>query len=119
MCTRNANTFTAELGNLSKGYLFTCMMYVCTANKGFVILKNIFFPRVATVDIVLWHDTKIAIASYGQYSAHGVATGTIEFATRDGKIAWMLSDKCHMQQKGIVPSQRSLSCELQYKLSVL
>ena len=28
------------------------------------------------------------IASYGQYSAHGVATGTIEFATRAGKISW-------------------------------
>jgi len=58
------------------------------------------------------------IAGYGQYSAHGVATGTIEFATRAGKIAWT-SDRCYMQQKGIVPSQRSLLCELQYKLSVL
>jgi len=59
------------------------------------------------------------IASYGQYSAHGVATGTIEFATKAAwKIAWT-SDRCYMQQKGIVPSQRSLSCELQYKLSVL
>ena len=56
------------------------------------------------------------IASYEQYSAHGVATGTTEFVTRAGKIAWT-SDKCYMQQKGIVPSQRSLSCELQYKLS--
>jgi len=58
------------------------------------------------------------IASYGQYSAHGVVTGTMEFATKAGKIAWT-SDSCYMQQKGIVPSQRSLSCELQYKLSVL
>jgi len=39
------------------------------------------------------------IASYGQYSAHGVATGTIEFATAAGKISWT-SDKCYMQQKG-------------------
>jgi len=42
-----------------------------------------------------------------------VATGTIEFAAKAGKIAWT-SDKCCMQQKSIVPSQRSLSCELQY-----
>jgi len=46
-------------------------------------------------------------ASYGQYSAHGVATGTIKFATRTGKIAWT-SNRCYMQQKGIVPSQRSV-----------
>ena len=51
------------------------------------------------------------IASYGQYSAHGVATGTIEFATRAGKITWT-SDKCYMQQKGIVPSQRSFYCSV-------
>jgi len=64
--------------------------------------------------MVLWEDTRIVPrASYGQYSEHGVATGTIEFATRAGKIAWT-SDKCCVQQKGIVPSQRSLSCELQY-----
>jgi len=53
------------------------------------------------------------MTSYGQYSEHGVigvATGTIEFATRAGKIAWT-ADKCYMQQKGIVPPQRSLSCE--------
>jgi len=39
--------------------------------------------------MVLWEDTRIVlvITSYGQYSAHGVATGTIEFATRAGKIA--------------------------------
>jgi len=43
------------------------------------------------------------IASYEQYSVHGVATGTIELATRAGKIAWT-SDKCYMQQKGLVPS---------------
>ena len=53
------------------------------------------------------------ITSYGQYSEHGVATGTIKFATRAGKIAWT-ADKCYMQQKCIVSSQRSLSCELQY-----
>jgi len=28
------------------------------------------------------------------------------------------SDRCYMQQKGIVPLQRSLSCELQYKLYI-
>jgi len=38
---------------------------------------------------------------------------TIDFAAKAGKIAWT-SDECCMQQKGIVPSQRSLSCELQY-----
>ena len=42
------------------------------------------------------------ITSYGQYSANGVATGTIEFATKAGKIAWT-SDKGCMQQNGIVP----------------
>jgi len=31
-------------------------------------------------------------ASYGQYSAHGVATGTTEFAARAGKIV-ITSDK--------------------------
>jgi len=51
-------------------------------------------------------------------NTHGVVTRTIEFATRARKISWT-SDKCYMQQKGFVPSQRSLSCELQYKLSVL
>jgi len=34
------------------------------------------------------------IASYGQYSAHGVATGTIDFATKAGKFAWT-SDRCY------------------------
>ena len=72
----------------------------------------IFFTRVATVDMVLWEDTRIVPRdiqlSYGQNSVHGVATETIEFATRAGKIAWT-SDKCYIQQKGIVPSQRSLS----------
>jgi len=33
-----------------------------------------------------------------------VATGTIEFVAKAGKIGWT-SDKCCMQQKGIVPSQ--------------
>ena len=42
------------------------------------------------------------ITSYGQYSEHGVATGTIEFATRAGKIAWT-ADKCYMQQKALFP----------------
>jgi len=58
--------------------------------------------------MVLWEDTRIV-----PRDEHGVATGTIEFATRAGKIAWT-ADKCCVQQKGIVPSQRSLSCELQY-----
>ena len=38
------------------------------------------------------------IASYGQYSAHGVATATIEFATRAGKIV-KTSDKCYVYSK--------------------
>jgi len=53
------------------------------------------------------------ITTYGQYSAHGVAIGTIKSATKAGKIAWT-SDKWCMQQKGIVPSQKSLSWELHY-----
>jgi len=28
------------------------------------------------------------IASYGQYSAHGIATGTTEYATRAGSLLW-------------------------------
>ena len=83
--------------------------------KGFVILTIIFSPEL---QLLTWFYGKIleqslVITSYGQYSEHGVATGTIEFATRAGKIAWT-ADKCYMQQKGIIPSQRSLSCELQY-----
>jgi len=42
------------------------------------------------------------ITSYGQYSARGVTTGTIEFATTAGKFAWT-SDKCCMQQRALFP----------------
>ena len=77
----------------------------------------IFFTRVATVAVVLWEDTIIVPHDDQLWAIQStwsiVATGTIEFATKAGKIAWTL-DKCCMQQKGIVPSQRSLSCELQY-----
>ena len=46
-------------------------------------LAIIFFSRVATVCMVLWNDTLVhVITRYGQYGAHGVATGIIEFATR-------------------------------------
>jgi len=51
------------------------------------------------------------IASYGQYSAHGVATGTIEFATKAGKIAWT-SDRCYMQQKGIAKFPHKDPCHV-------
>jgi len=44
--------------------------------KGFDIL---FLTRIATVDMVLWNDSQ-------QYSAHGVATGRTEYATRAGKF---------------------------------
>jgi len=82
--------------------------------KRICYFDNYIFTRVATVDMVLWEDTRtLMITSYGQYSEHEVATGTIEFATRAGKIA-RTADKWYMQQKGIVSSQRSLSCELQY-----
>jgi len=67
-----------------------------------VILTKLSITRVATVDMVLWKDTRIV--PHEQYSAHGVATGTIGFATKAGKIAWT-SDKCCMQQKGIVPTE--------------
>jgi len=80
--------------------------------KGFVILTIIFSPRVATVDMILWEDT--VIVPHGQYSAHGVATGTIKFATRVGKIVWT-SDKCYMQQKGIVPCH--VNCSTNYLCS--
>ena len=69
----------------------------------------IFSPRVATVDMVLWEDTIIVPHDNQLWAIQctWIATGTIEFATRAGKIAWT-SDKCYMQQKGIVPSQRAL-----------
>ena len=43
-------------------------------------------------------------ASYGQYSAHGVATRTTEYAMGAGKFTQTL-DKHYTQQKGIVPLQ--------------
>jgi len=82
-----------------------------------ICFGNLFFTRVATVDVVYGRivprDSQLwAIqCTWSTYR-------TIEFATRARKIA-RVSDNCYMQQKGIVPSQRSLSCELQYKLSVL
>jgi len=58
------------------------MCSVCHSKKkkGFVILTIVFLTTIATADMVLWDDTRIvlATASYGQYSAHGVATGTTE-----------------------------------------
>jgi len=59
----------------------------CTAKKDLLFLAIIFFTIFATVYIVLWNDTRISlvIAMYGQYGAHGVATGIIEFAARTGK----------------------------------
>jgi len=46
--------------------------------KRIVISTIVFLTRIATVDMVLWDDTRksLVTASYGQYSAHGVATGT-------------------------------------------
>jgi len=89
--------------------------------KGFVILTIIFFTRVATVDMVLWEDTRIVpcdsqlwaiLCTWSSYRNNQICY------TSAGKIFWT-SDKCYMQQKGIFSSQRSLSCELQYKLSAL
>jgi len=84
-------------------------------------LTIIFFTRAATVDMVLWEDTRIvphdsqlwAIpCTWSSYRNNWICY------TSAGKIFWT-SDKCYIQPKGIVPSPRSLSCELQYKLSVL
>jgi len=36
------------------------MLYLYHCQKGFVISTIIFFTRVATVDMVLWEDTRIA-----------------------------------------------------------
>ena len=46
------------------------------------------------MDTVLWNDARIALvtASYGQYSAHGVATGTT-CATR--AVSHQISAKCN------------------------
>jgi len=69
--------------------------------KGFVILTIIFFTRVATVDMVLWEDTRIVPHDSQLWAIQctwpGVATGTIEFATRAGKVAWT-SDRCYMKR---------------------
>ena len=51
---------------------------MCTQQKGFVVLTIVFLTRIATVDIVLWDDTRIVPCDSQQYSAHGVATGTTE-----------------------------------------
>ena len=87
--------------------------------RGFVILTIIFLTRVATVDMVLWKDTRIVPHGNQLWAIQCTwsSSGTIKFATKAGKIAWT-SDKCCMQQKGIVPSQRSLSCELRYNCSI-
>jgi len=48
-------------------------------------LQYVFLTRIATVDMVLWEGiiyASLVTASYGQYSAHGVATGTTEYAAR-------------------------------------
>jgi len=57
--------------------------------------------RIATVDMVLWDDTRIVPHNsqlWAVYSAHGVATGTTEYVTMAEKFA---SDtcKCYTQQK--------------------
>jgi len=39
-------------------------------------LTFVFLTRIATVDMVLWDDTRIVPCDSQQYSAHGVATGT-------------------------------------------
>jgi len=57
--------------NASKA-AFEMLLLLATLQKGF-----------ATVDMVLWDDTLVT-ASYVQYNAHGVATGTTEYATRVG-----------------------------------
>jgi len=52
-----------------------------TAKKDLLLfLTIVFLTRIATVDMVLWDDTRksLVTASYGQYSAHGVATGRTE-----------------------------------------
>ena len=47
-------------------------------------VKCVLQNRIATVDMVLWDATRIVpvTAIYGQYSAHGVATGTNEYDVR-------------------------------------
>ena len=85
--------------------------------KDLLFWQLYFSPELPTVAMVLWEDTTTVPHDDKLWAIQCtwsiVATGTIEFATKAGKIAW-ISDKCCMQQKGIVPSQRSLSCELHY-----
>jgi len=62
--------------------------------------NNVFLTRIATVDMVLWDDTRIVPCDNQQYSAHGVATGTTEYATRAGSLL--------KHQIGAICSQREL-----------
>ena len=59
-------------------YILSSNKTMCTQQKGFVVLTIVFLTRIATVDIVLWDDTRIVPCDSQQYSAHGVATGTTE-----------------------------------------
>ena len=73
--------------------------------------------RIATVNMVLWGDTLVT-ATCWQYSAHGVATGTTEYATR--------AESLLRRQISTICSNRALfpyngSCHVNYsahKLSV-
>ena len=44
------------------------MFTLLHCKKGLVILTIVFLTRIATVDMVLWDDTRIVTASYGQYT---------------------------------------------------
>ena len=58
----------------------------CT--KRVVILTVVFLTRIATFDMVLWDHTRIVPCDnqLWQYSAHGVPTGIIVYATKAGKF---------------------------------
>jgi len=68
--------------------------------------------------MVLWGDTLVT-ATCWQYSAHGVAAGTTEYATSAESLLRRQISACYTQQKGLFPYNGS--CHVNYsahKLSV-
>ena len=54
--------------------------------KEFVILTIVFLTRFATVDVVLWDDTRIVPCDSQLWVIRIQCTGTAEYATRAGKF---------------------------------
>ena len=83
-------------------------IYITAKRDVILTIIILFFTRVATVNMVLWEDTRIVPCdsqlwaipcTWSSYRNNRICY------TSAGKI-FLTSDKCYMQQKGIVPSQR-------------